>query len=56
MSDLQEQVQEAIDRAVSSGAERGQKAYNAVNPTIISAAAPITTRQTGKPGAGWNFA
>src|SRR5438876_12156263 len=50
MSDLQEQVQEAIDRAVSSGAERGVQvaAYRGGEP-LVQAVAGVADPETGRP-------
>src|SRR2546427_10690518 len=49
VSDLQEQVQEAIDRAVSSGAERGVQvaAYQDGEP-LVQAVAGIADPETGR--------
>src|SRR5947207_7203323 len=50
MSDVQEQVQEAIDRAVSSGAEQGiQVAAYRGGESLVQAVAGVADPQTGRP-------
>jgi len=50
MSDVQEQVQEAVDRAVSSGAERGvQVAAYRGGESLVQAVAGVADPETGRP-------
>ena len=50
MSDVQEQAQEAIDRAVSSGAERGvQVAAYLGGESLVQAVAGVADPETGRP-------